>query len=59
MKKNSLIDQIHTLLEYMWNDEKKHYHESECPEGHIFLILKEIRDNFGLTEFYRDYENQD
>jgi len=56
-KKDNLafIDDMHTLLEYMWKDEKKHYAESaESDKAHIFLTLKRIRDHLGLTEQYHD-----
>ena len=59
MNKESLIKQIQTLLDYMWKDEMKHYHDSDCPENHIFIILKGIRDNFELTAFYKDYDERD
>ena len=34
---------IECVLDYFWQDEKRHYYESECPENHIFLILERLR----------------
>ena len=53
-KHTSLIDDITALLDYLWHNERKHYYEAECPHGHIFINLKHLRDDFGLSEFYRD-----
>jgi hypothetical protein len=34
---------IKCVLDYCWEDEKRHYYESECPEDHIFLVLERLR----------------
>lgn len=34
---------IKELLDYLWEDEKRHYEESECPENHIFKVMKVLK----------------
>ena len=36
---------IREVLNYLWEDEKRHYEECEEPENHIFLILKQLKDS--------------
>ena len=53
--KETFIEDIHTLFEYMRKDEKKHFEEcEESDESHIFLTLKRIRDHLGLGGYYVD-----
>jgi len=59
MKHSLLIENVKTLLDYMWVDEKRHYYESECPDNHIFVILMRIRDNLGLVGYYAYHGDED
>lgn len=34
---------INDVVEYLYNDEKKHYEESEQPENHIFSKLERLK----------------
>lgn len=36
-----LIEQV---IDYLWEEEKKHYEESDKPEDHIFSVLKELKE---------------
>ena len=44
---NSLIDEkdklITEVIKYLWDDEKKHYEESDRPKDHIFKRLKKLK----------------
>lgn len=40
---DKLRDDIKTLLECLWNDEEKHYEESEDKSSHIFGIMKKLK----------------
>jgi hypothetical protein len=51
---NLLIAKITKLLDYLWHSERKDYYECGCPEDHIFSTIKSLRDDFGLTEFYKN-----
>jgi len=31
------------LIDYLWNDEEKHFEESDYPVNHIFLKIKELK----------------
>ena len=31
------------VVDYLWNDEEKHYEESDKPSGHIFKTLQRLR----------------
>lgn len=35
-------DDIKTILDYLWQDEKRHYLESEYDKNHIFRVLKRL-----------------
>lgn len=37
-----LRNNIRTVVEYLWRDEKKHYEEDRC-EDHIFNTLKKLK----------------
>ncbi|MBS1572390.1 MAG: hypothetical protein JST62_08375 [Bacteroidetes bacterium] len=37
------IENLRTLINYLWDDEKKHFEESEKPKDHIFHILKQLK----------------
>ena len=50
MKQASLIVNITTLFDYMWDDEKKHYHESDCPREHVFITLKNHHKIVAIAE---------
>lgn len=39
----TLRNKIKILVDYLWEDEKKHYEEDEA-ENHIFLILQELKN---------------
>jgi hypothetical protein len=34
---------IEAVVNYLWENEERHYYESDCPENHIFLILKKLK----------------
>ncbi len=36
-------DLINSIIEYLYEDEKKHFYESNMTEDHIFLKLKELK----------------
>ena len=36
--------EIKTVIEYLWEDEKKHFEENDCPNNHIFFILKKLKE---------------
>jgi len=36
--------EIKTVIEYLWEDEKKHFEENDCPSNHIFFILKKLKE---------------
>lgn len=35
-----------TIVDYMWKDERQHWEESDKPNEHIFLSLCRIRRHF-------------
>lgn len=35
---------IKTVIEYLWEDEKKHFEENDCPNNHIFFTLKKLKE---------------
>ncbi|MCL2212663.1 MAG: hypothetical protein FWB93_02365 [Oscillospiraceae bacterium] len=43
--KTQILDDIESLLKYLWHDEEKDYEALECPCGHIFEVMKRIKDN--------------
>ncbi len=44
MKSKELDKQIKIVIDYLWDDEKRHYQESGKPkQEHIFLNLKAIK----------------
>ena len=49
-----LIDDITKVLDYMWHSERKDYFESGCPNNHVFVTLKRIRNEFGLRDGFAD-----
>ena len=56
----TLKEDLHTLLEYMWEDEKGHFEQcGQSDENHIFLTLKRIRDHLGLEEYFDDMMEMD
>jgi hypothetical protein len=42
LDKNSLSE-IKSLIDYLYENEKKHFEESDNPENHIFLKLKRLK----------------
>ncbi len=34
---------IKKLLDYLWDDEERHYEETGCPNNHIFVVMKELK----------------
>ncbi len=34
---------INRMIDYLWEDEEKHYEESECPDNHIFEVMKLLK----------------
>ena len=41
---------IETLINYMWNEEERHWEESEKPKEHIFVIMKRIKRDLRKSE---------
>lgn len=39
---DELKSNIQQIVNYLWNDEKRHYEESPC-KNHIFMTLKELK----------------
>lgn len=37
---------IKEVLDYLWDDEERHYEESEKPANHIFSVLKRLKASF-------------
>ena len=35
---------IKTVIDYLWNDEKRHYEEDNEPQNHIFCVLNRLKD---------------
>ena len=35
---------IKTVVSYLWEDEKKHFEENDCPDNHIFITLKKLKE---------------
>lgn len=40
---NAEIESLNEIIDYLWIDEEKHFEESEKPENHIFLKLKQLK----------------
>ncbi len=38
-----ILEGIKTIVRYLWEAESKHWEENECPDIHIFKILKRIQ----------------
>jgi hypothetical protein len=43
--KPDYIENIKKVVNYLWENEEKHFNESECPDNHIFSILKKLKQN--------------
>lgn len=41
---NKLCVLMNQVIDYLWEDEEKHFLESGKPEKHIYLTLKRIKD---------------
>ncbi len=41
-----ILEDIKTIVRYLWEDESKHWEENECPDIHIFKVLKRIQEKF-------------
>ena len=39
----SFQNDVQTLIDYLWNDEKRHFEESGQDDNHIFKILQRIK----------------
>lgn len=37
-------EDIQFIIDYLWEDEERHYEESEKPKDHIFLKLKNVKE---------------
>lgn len=37
------IDNIKAIIDYLWKDEARHFEESDKPNDHIFLKLKQLK----------------
>jgi len=38
---------IQQLLDYLWNDEERHWEESGHPSEHIFMVMRRVREEDG------------
>lgn len=43
MPAQQIKNDLTTILDYLWRDEKKHYSESKYRKNHIFLVLKRLK----------------
>jgi len=41
----SFQNDVQTLIDYLWNDEERHFEESEQNDNHIFKILQRLKNN--------------
>ncbi|MDR1895886.1 MAG: hypothetical protein LBR10_03755 [Prevotellaceae bacterium] len=39
------VENLRKVIDYLWKDEEKHFEENGCPNDHIFLILKSLKQN--------------
>jgi hypothetical protein len=44
LDKENIIPGIKIIINYLWDDECRHYHELDCPDEHIFLTLKKLQN---------------
>lgn len=42
--KPEVLEDIKTVVQYLWKDETKHWKEMDSPNEHIFQILKRIKE---------------
>ena len=43
--KSEILEDIKTIVQYLWEEEYKHWEECGCPNEHIFQKLKNIKKN--------------
>ncbi len=43
--KPEILEDIKSVIRFLWESEKKHWEESGCPDEHIFQTLKRIQRN--------------
>ncbi|MDR1895634.1 MAG: hypothetical protein LBR10_02455 [Prevotellaceae bacterium] len=50
--KPDYVENLRKVIDYLWEDEEKHFEESGCPNDHIFLLLKNLKyiRNMGQLE---------
>lgn len=41
---NNQRNDIQTVIDYLWETEEKSYMENNCPEKHIYIVLKRLRN---------------
>lgn len=39
------VRNISILIDYLWEDEYRHWEELECPGEHVFMVLKQIKES--------------
>ena len=42
---SSNIKDTNELIDYLWNDEYKHFQENNNPKNHIFRVLKRLKES--------------
>ena len=47
MKARNLKEDLKTLLDYLWQDEYRHYQESSNKK-HIFVVMKRLAKEVGM-----------
>ena len=40
-----ILEEVKSVIQYLWESEEKHWEESGCPDKHIFQILKRSQNN--------------
>jgi len=38
------MNDIERILDYLWEDEEKHWEESGRPKDHIFMVMRWVRE---------------
>lgn len=41
----SIVEDIKTVIDYLWTDEHKHFQENHYPKNHIFRVLKRLKNH--------------
>ncbi len=47
---DTMVEDIRTVTEYLWEDELNHFQENHSPKNHVFRILKRLKDKYICTD---------